>query len=346
MFNWKIYRELNKDLINAGLNTREQIINHWRRYGYRENRKTKITDLYPDFNLENYKQANPTLKFNTNEEYELHYILKQQRQKEIRVAIVAIFKNEAHILEEWIQHYLKEGIDTFLLIDNDSNDNYMNILKKYIDSNKVVLNINKQRHTQAAHYNNYYLKTVKDNYDWVLVVDFDEFVYARNGFKTIKEYLKSLNENIAQVYIPWKLYGSNGLIKQPESVIRNFIRRQVHNIKVKAETKTIVRCNKLKELSLHSSKITDGIEINATNNIYSNIYKNRASDTTSEDILKRSYLHLNHYRIQSWEWFKKVKMTRGSAFNIKADNMRNERYFKMLDHNDIIDNELANKKYN
>jgi hypothetical protein len=340
MFNWKIYRELNKDLINTGLNTREQIMNHWRRYGYRENWKTKITDLYPDFNLKNYIRANPNLKFKTDEEYELHYIKEQQKQNGIKVAIIAIFKNEASILEEWIQHYLKEGIDTFLLIDNDSTDNYMDILKKYIDNGTVILNIDKERHKQAGHYNNYYLKTVKDNYDWVLVVDLDEFVYSRNGFKTIRDYLKSLDDGISQIYIPWKIYGSNGLVKQPESVIKNFTRRKVYRTttRINIDAKTIIRCNKLKELWLHSSKITGGIEVSATND-----RNNRG--LISEDILKRSYLHLNHYQIQSWEWFKKVKMTRGSANKIGKDHHRDEEYFKVHDHNDIIDDELAKKKY-
>ena len=33
--------------------------------------------------------------------------------------IVAIFKNESHILEEWIQHYIKEGVQHFYLINNE-----------------------------------------------------------------------------------------------------------------------------------------------------------------------------------------------------------------------------------
>jgi hypothetical protein len=42
--------------------------------------------------------------------------------------IVAIFLNESEIMEEWINHYIKEGCKKFFLIDNGSTDNYKDIL--------------------------------------------------------------------------------------------------------------------------------------------------------------------------------------------------------------------------
>lgn len=57
------------------------------------------------------------------------------------IALVSIFKNEGHIIEEWIEHYIKEGVDTFYLIDNGSTDNYIEKIQRYITSGKVILNI-------------------------------------------------------------------------------------------------------------------------------------------------------------------------------------------------------------
>jgi hypothetical protein len=34
----------------------------------------------------------------------------------ITLALISVFKNESHILEEWIEHYLKEGINHFFLL--------------------------------------------------------------------------------------------------------------------------------------------------------------------------------------------------------------------------------------
>ena len=38
------------------------------------------------------------------------------------LAIVAVFKNEADVLDEWIQHYVLEGVSKLYLIDNGSTD--------------------------------------------------------------------------------------------------------------------------------------------------------------------------------------------------------------------------------
>ena len=40
------------------------------------------------------------------------------------LSIIAMFKNESYIIEQWIQHYLLEGVNHFYLIDNGSTDDY------------------------------------------------------------------------------------------------------------------------------------------------------------------------------------------------------------------------------
>jgi hypothetical protein len=60
----------------------------------------------------------------------------------------------------------------------------------------------------------------------------------------------------------------------------------------------------------------------------------------TEKSLDESPIHLNHYAIQSKNWFKMVKSKRGDAYRNK--NFRNDNYFKMYDFNDIVDNELSN----
>ena len=54
-------------------------------------------------------------------------------------------------------------------------------------------------------------------------------------------------------------------------------------------------------------------------------------------------LHINHYAIQSWNWFRDVKMTRGDVHVSQNENVRDRKYFDKYDRNDIEDNELALK---
>lgn len=271
------------------------------------------------------------------------------------LSIGAIFKNEAPIMEEWINHYLNEGVDHFYLVDNGSNDNYVEILQPYVKSGLVTLFIDPQRFVQVKLYNKY-VKPFKRNTDWFLICDFDEFIYARNDFKTIKDYLISLPASVSQVYIPWKMFGSSGIISQPDLVIPNFVNRSVYEGKKLKQglrdpkngfCKTIVRSKYLLKFRVHYALVwwwtreitSDGRSIQR---------KKRAFQRIDEEIIEKSALNLNHYAIQSLEWFRNIKSKRGSVNNRKSDYVKSQmKYFEEFDFhsNDMEDHELAKKRY-
>lgn len=269
------------------------------------------------------------------------------------LCLVAIFKNESHIMKEWLNHYISQGVDKFLLIDNDSNDNYFEILSPYIDRNMVYLRTDERKHSQVICYNDHFLEECK-KYDWVIVCDLDEFIYARKGFKNIKEYLNSVNPSVSQVLIPWKLFGSNGFDtiekEQPTSVIEGFTKRTNYDKKDNFQgilisdedkyslDKSIVRTNRLIKFSVHCHETTDNNFITSDNNPHSM----HGFAKISEKILDESFLHLNHYAIQSFKWFSEVKVNRGDVNDDKYENMRDQNYFESYDNSssDIFDLEL------
>jgi hypothetical protein len=274
------------------------------------------------------------------------------------LAVVAIFKNESEILKEWIEHYINQGVDHLFLIDNDSTDKYQCIVQPYIDNGKVTIQKDPTKHAQMQLYNTYFLKPCMA-YTWCLICDLDEFVYARNGFDTIKEYLKSLDIKVSQISIPWKMFGSNGYnnpsMKQPSSVVKTFTRRINYNKDTGFQgvihidttkysfTKCIVRMRDVQSFDIHTHKIKNmAYNISARNN-KTDIHPNNSFSKINEEILKESFLHLNHYPIQSYEWFMRVKSVRGSAATAKNDNVRTASYFRDFDAvcNDIEDCELA-----
>jgi len=251
------------------------------------------------------------------------------------LCLLAIFKNEAHILKEWIEHYIKEGVDKFFLVNNNSSDNFYEVLLPYIIMGIVTLNNDERYYSQTIIYNDY-LHECKQ-YTWTIVCDLDEFIYSRRGFNSIKDFLNSLPNDVSQVCIPWKMYGSNGYDSydkpQPESVIQSFTKRQHNNGLV--NNKSIVRTEFLASFDLHEQNVYGGRQYNEP--------EHRFFMTINEEILQNSCLHLNHYAIQSFEWFMRVKATRGD--NTTSHNVRNEGYFRAYDRNDIEDLELAHKSY-
>ena len=273
--------------------------------------------------------------------------------------VVAIFKNESAIMEEWLNHYIKEGCSKFLLIDNGSTDNYLPILKKY--KNLVVLARDPKKHAQKQLYNKYFLNAVR-YYKWTIVCDLDEFIYARKKFKTIKEFLNSISNDISQISIPWKIFGSNGyntLDKgEPKSAIAAFTKRINYDKKEGFQgiseiegnikwgfCKSIARSDKIKRIDIHDHELSHNFTIGCG---YGKLEPRRPGFTPcNETILKSADLHLNHYAIQSFAWFKRVKVTRGDVAASRLEHIRNDNYFHDFDKvsNDIEDFELKNKKY-
>jgi SAM-dependent methyltransferase len=277
------------------------------------------------------------------------------KQRHHSLCLITIFKNESHILQEFISHYLREGVDHFFMIDNGSTDSYLHILQPYIDKDLITLVIDPTRHIQVSAMNHYFLESCK-NYHWALVCDLDEFVYSRKGFLTIRDYLLSLNDDVRQIFIPWKMFASNGHVSQPISVIASFTKRvdydkasgfqgvYLHEDSTKYSlTKTIARTRFITHIDIHSQSMTDGTSGFITTSLLSDICSYSCTSKIDETILADSALHLNHYCIQSFDWFMSVKVKRGDASQSTCDTVRDETYFRNYDINDIDDVELSRK---
>jgi hypothetical protein len=306
------------------------------------------------------------------------------------LCLIAIFKNESHILREWINHYLNQGVQKFFLIDNGSTDNYYSIIEPFIIKKIIFLVRDDKPHSQIELYNKYFLNICK-RYKWAIICDLDEFIYARRGFKKITGYLQYINnyKHISQIFIPWKVFGSNEyntLDKpQPKSVIKSFTKRLDYNryrpfeevllkeeppihrlnkpdqnniiesfsfinnnnihkprnqvlLKKEREIFTYTKCI-IKTKFLLKFDIHQHIMIPLFNNMFNfimpnnknNIHENRTFCEINENILNSSFLNLNHYCIQSLDFYLKVKITRDDAvYNI---NERNIKLFYKYDNN-------------
>jgi len=253
-----------------------------------------------------------------------------------KLALCAIFKNESHIFNEWLEHYINQGVEKFYLIDNGSTDDYMKEIQRFMD--KITLFRDEKRYAQVEHYKRYVLPLCKQEAEWLLVCDLDEFIYARKSFKTITEYLQTLPDDVSAVRVPWKMFGSSGYKDQPKRVVRSFLMREHSNKPFKTiNYKSITRTSEIISIGIHGTEVKNGIYIDPSNRSLKNF-----SDPVSltEEDLDKYFLHCNHYAIQSYNWFMKVKATRGDVIHVK--NCRDENYFRAYDScgSAIYDDEL------
>ena len=97
------------------------------------------------------------------------------------------FKNERHIMYEFINHYLEEGVDRFILIDDNSDDNYLELNKESetikLEKNSEGILIGKEWHIMKNFSDDCILLVLANSY-------YDEKDYIRN----YEEFLKYSNE--------------------------------------------------------------------------------------------------------------------------------------------------------
>lgn len=246
--------------------------------------------------------------------------------------IGAIFKNESHILKEWIEHYLFHGIDHIYLINDNSTDDFLPILTPYINNNQVTLhNCSESKKwvgMQDDKYNYYFQQYLKETI-WFGILDLDEFLYSPLdvNLKNILQKYDSFN----QILINWVHFGSSNYDKQPDNVVSSFIHRGEYN---SLNNGPNGRYNSYKAIVKTNGNVKLGIHRHSFNNDSSG--KNISFEEQNTPLL------INHYAIQSKEYWTNIKMTRGDAdywYN-KQGWERNMELFKQMDNNEIKDDRL------
>jgi len=230
------------------------------------------------------------------------------------LSILAIMKNEAMNLKLWVEHYIWQGVDHIYIIDNNSDDESIQIIKDLIKIGyPITLNKLFEPHKQVEHYKYIYDKEkLQEKTKWLIVADLDEFFYCNNS--RISNELKYF-EDYDFITSKWRMFGSNNCIEHPKDIRISLTKREKE---LSIIGKYIFQPKNIHSKSLNIHWLNDG-------------YNNK--------IDLSEIFRLNHYPIQSKEFFEKVKMTRGAADRV--DNVRNWDYFDNYNKNtDYEDNDL------
>lgn len=133
-------------------------------------------------------------------------------KKKYKVSICAIFKNEALYLKEWIEYHKIVGVEHFYLYNNNSDDNYEEILKPYIADGSVTFTQWPQNQAQMQCYHNaiehYFSET-----EWLTFIDIDEFIVP-NSTDDIYSFLKPFQKNRPVVIAYWRMFGTSGMVSR------------------------------------------------------------------------------------------------------------------------------------
>ena len=222
------------------------------------------------------------------------------------LSVVAILKNEAPYVREWIEYYRLVGATRFYLYDNDSQDNVKEVIGDYIESGIVVYNHFPGRYRQNVAYtdaiNKYASRT-----RFMAVVDLDEFIVPADDKLSLVDVLKDIVRQrpyAAGVAVPWLMYGSSHHDTRPEGLlIENYLYRAQDSFMLNIKT-------------VFNPRLVSGY-----NNPHYPIYNHGAFSINENGRIvvgkfdrdkSCKHIRINHYFTKSKEEFQ-AKVARGSA---------------------------------
>lgn len=146
--------------------------------------------------------------FNTTSEYE--------KMNTLKVMLCCIGRQENKYIREFVDYYKRIGVTNICLYDNnrDGEDDFHDVIGDYINSGFVILKNyrNMLPPVQFIAYNECY-KEYKNDYDWFLFFDIDEFMFI-NQDDSIKSYLsREMFKNYDVIHINWLNFGDGGQAK-------------------------------------------------------------------------------------------------------------------------------------
>ena len=139
---------------------------------------------------------------------------KADSKKRYYVSICGIFKNEGLYLKEWIDYHKRVGVDHFYLYNNNSSDNYIEVLKPYVGTGIVDLIDWPHNQAQMEAYHDCFSR-FRGETSWLGFIDIDEFVVPVEDESVRDFFVKHQYDQSILIY--WKMFGSNGFIHRDVS---------------------------------------------------------------------------------------------------------------------------------
>ena len=255
------------------------------------------------------------------------------------LAIVAILKNEGHYIKEWLDYHLLAGVDHFYLYDNESTDDYAEIIAPYVEAGLVTSKFISGESAQFAAYDDAVLN-YRFHCRYMAFVDLDEFIFPKTN-RSIAEVVDEIlsRSNASGLAVNWQLFGSNGEDKADYSrgVLERFTRRAPIDWVVPIPNRDIPGGN------AQVKTIADPRRIAFFTSAHFPIYYEGNSSVNERGEIVPSYCNepvtadkiaLNHYNAKSREEFSN-KIKKGRAG--KKSTYLTADWFDMYNRNEVFD---------
>lgn len=197
--------------------------------------------------------------------------------QQYKLVVGSMFKNEAPWLKEWIEYYKILGVEHFYLYNNESSDNYQEVLDPYIQAGIVDLiswdstssHIGKQDTGNWAPYTPYQfgafddcIKRTNGVAQFVGFFDIDEFLVPAGGKQSLDNLLNNTSMKIGTLRFYLTYFGNSFISEMPEDslIIDELVLRSSLDKNYNSWTKCIHRPEAVLAAGQHFSTLKKGYD--------------------------------------------------------------------------------------
>ena len=232
-----------------------------------------------------------------------------------KIAVCAIFKDEAPYLLEWLAFHKMIGVDLFVLYDNGSSDGGSDLIRSSSFAKNVTLIEWADRPGQLSAYNHFRVNHAP-RFTWAAFIDIDEFIMPLAGASIRDILMRRTYAPFAQILLQWLVFGPSGRSRRPEGlVMENYTRRLPETAEASRHIKSIVRTDKLRGIDYtpHAAECSGP----ACNTRGEQVLPYAIQPTECHDVMV-----VNHYFTKSQEeWEFKRRRGRGDSLEPYQDRI-------------------------
>lgn len=136
------------------------------------------------------------------------------------LAVVAIVRNEASYLAEWLEFHLMVGAVHIYLYDNGSTDASPEVTRAYCEAGAVTV-VNWPSLSGKSPQLSAYADAITRfgaSWRWMAFIDVDEFLYPAEG-DTLTAVLDSRYRDLTALEVNWRNFGSSGHVRRPPGLV-------------------------------------------------------------------------------------------------------------------------------
>jgi hypothetical protein len=248
----------------------------------------------------------------------------------MNLGLVSIQRDRNPWIVEWLAFHLLVGFDRFFIYAHKTRDGMTDTLLKLARHYPIVVHaIEMDAQPQLAAYRHAW-QSYGHQLDWLAFLDGDEFLLPM-AHETVPQALAAWNDKpVSALAAYWCCYGGNALVVERQGlVMQNFARHRLPDFLPNRHVKSIVRGGEAVD-------ITGSHVFHTPQGTVDELGRPITGGFMRELEPSWQTLRINHYAVQSWQFFKRTKQHMGAA-DADPALVRPDGWYHQYDRNEIDD---------